>query len=225
MATAMKGATQAIVTDIKMIEEDSPRAENTRGSLPTSRKVGLDILTWNINDNRLSVEGAKSDLPEFKELLVPYPVFALQGTKGKVSIPNYRCYNTLRAGSRSGGLCLGIHKSLEVETRPLVTHCEDIQAVSVSLAPKGKAISSKEESLRFTIVNVYDSPECSSFKRKKRINNSGNDGETTIDQLLEFLASNDLGGIYLCGDFNARTRDMNHAIIDDDEETSPAQFQ
>ena len=219
----MKGATQAIVTDIKMIEEDSPRAENTRGSLPTSRKVGLDILTWNINDNRLSVEGAKSDLPEFKELIESYPIFALQETKGKVSLPNYICYNTLRAGSRSGGLCVGIHKSLEVETKPLVTNCEDIQAVSVSLTPKQKATGSKEVKWEFTIINVYDSPECSSFKRKKRVNNNGNDGETTIDQLLDFMASNDLGSIYLCGDFNARTRDMNHIIMDEDGETS--QFQ
>ena len=88
----------------------------------------------------------------------------------------------------------------------------DIQSVRISL---GQNSSHKE----LTIVNVYDSPEHSSFKSRMRLNNSSTN-VSTLDTLLEFSMKNlDQGDlIYLAGDFNARTASLNFELTADDTE-------
>ena len=77
----------------------------------SQKKISLSNLTtlsWNINDSRSKIQGEKSDNKDFVNILAQHDVFCLQETKGDIKIPNFRCYNKLRKGSRSGGLCIGI---------------------------------------------------------------------------------------------------------------------
>ena len=73
----------------------------------------LKVLCWNINHSRDKYEGAKVDIPEFRQRLVNHDLFALQETKGEVNLQNYSCFNSNRRGSNSGGVCIGVHKSLK----------------------------------------------------------------------------------------------------------------
>ena len=60
------------------------------------------------------------------------------------------------------------------------------------------------------IVNVYDSPEHSSFKKRQR--DLGIESMSTTDHLLEFSMKEleMCENILLVGDFNARTASANH---------------
>jgi hypothetical protein len=67
------------------------------------------------------------------------------------------------------------------------------------------------------VINVYDSPEHSSFKiRQRKLIQGLEETATTLDALLEFtmkdLNNGDL--IYLAGDFNARTASTNFEFED-----------
>ena len=56
---------------------------------------------------------------------------------------------------------------------------------------------------------MYDSPEQSSYKAKRR-SDGGEEDLSTLDQLLEFRANNtDLGDVMMVGDLNARTGSLN----------------
>ena len=58
---------------------------------------------------------------------------------------------------------------------------------------------------------MYDSPEQSSYKAKRKFKGSGpNSQMTTLDQIMEFKAQNpNMGEILLVGDLNARTGNRN----------------
>ena len=118
----------------------------------------IRILSWNIHDIKSKTEDLKTENLEFKNMISNHLVFALQETKRKVNVPDYMCFNKLRKGSRSGGLCIGIHKSLANRVKEVKVCSQDIQAVSITTAS-----DCSEEML--TIVNVYDSPEDSSYKK------------------------------------------------------------
>ena len=191
----------------------------TNNCRPTIRSLkgcpeidNLKILSWNIHDSSNGKEGKKVNDDEFRKILTSCPIFCLQETKDELFIPDYQCFNTLRKGTRSGGLCIGVHRSISKQIQIIKTDSPDIQSVKISL---GQNSNHKE----LTIVNVYDSPEHSSFKSRMRLNNSSTN-ISTLDTLLEFSMKNlDQGGlIYLAGDFNARTASLNFEFTADDPE-------
>ena len=75
-----------------------------------TNRLGLDVLSWNINDIMDGTMGSKTTCEDFVKQLTATQIFLLQETKGEVKIPGYTCYNKLRKDSRSGGLCIGIHR-------------------------------------------------------------------------------------------------------------------
>ena len=154
-------------------------------------------------------EGPKTDDHDFLDIITKSTIFCLQETKQEFFIPNYECFNSNRPKSRSGGICIGIHRSIASQIRVLKTECPDFQAVTMF---------PHDEASRFTIINVYDSPENSSYKAKARNGcNSSGPVATTLDLILEFRAKNhDLGEILLVGDLNARTGNVNPVFEADD---------
>jgi exonuclease III len=168
----------------------------------------LSIISWNIHDGLDAREGLKTGQEDFAKILSGCSVFCLQETKREINFPNYRCFNQLRSNSRSGGLCIGVHRSISDNVKLLKTKYEDIQAVSITPDPS-------DPNSKFTLINVYDSPENSSFKSKRKL--SDRDQLTTLDQLTDLLAKNNYGETILVGDFNARTRDSNHEFDQPDE--------
>ena len=169
----------------------------------------LSIISWNIHDLMTCKEGPKTEDPDFADIITKSSIFCLQETKQEFFIPNYECFNSNRPKSRSGGICLGIHRSISSQTRVIKTGCPDFQAVT---------IFPHDETSKFTIINVYDSPENSSYKAKARNGqNSSGPVATTLDLILEFRAKNhDLGEILLVGDLNARTGNLNPVFEADD---------
>ena len=189
------------MTDTKTAPKSNPI------SIPNPiRKCELSIVSWNMHDAKDGSEGLKTEQDDVAKVLSNSSIFCLQETKREVNFPNYLCFNQLRSNSRSGGLCIGIHRSISENAKLLCTKYEDIQAVSVTPDP------SNTES-KFTLINVYDSPENSSFKVKQR--SLQQNQMSTLEKLTEFLANNNLGEIILVGDFNARTHDMNFEWQDD----------
>ncbi len=125
----------------------------------------LKTLCWNINHSRDKYEGAKVEIPEIRELLHNHDLFALQETKGEVNLSDYICYNSNRKGSNSGGVCIGIHKSLKAGiTRVRVNTSEDIVIVKL----KAMFFDLEKDT---NIVNFYDSSTYGSFKNAKGLNN------------------------------------------------------
>ena len=159
------------------------------------------------------LEGAKSEDPDFVQTLEKSTIFCLQETKQEFFLPNYKCFNSNRAGSRSGGVCIGVHRSIIHQVKPVDTECPDFQAITI--IPKDE----NEES-RLTIINVYDSPEHSSYKSKMHSKETGSERPpSTLDLLLEFLAKQEnLGDIMMLGDLNARIGSCSPTFEDEDTE-------
>jgi exonuclease III len=110
------------------------------------------ILSWNINDTSDKNLGDKTFTPEFADLIEKCRIFCLQETKREVQVPEYKCYNQNRNNSRSGGVCIGVHRSIEKHVKQLKTGDPDICAISLS-----KKYTDMEKDLM--IINIYDSPE------------------------------------------------------------------
>ena len=159
----------------------------------------IKIVTWNVNDIADRILGDKSSQSDFLSTINSSTIFCLQETKKETNVPNYVCYNDNRDYSRSGGVCIGVHRSLEKHTKELKTGDPDIIAVKVS----GSPVSLERDLI---IINVYDSPENSSYK-KKRIQEGVH--VPTLENLLEFVNSTQNCEIFLTGDFNARTGSLN----------------
>ena len=173
----------------------------------------LRILSWNIHDGMSSAEGPKTDDDIFCGILRKSTIFCLQETKMEINLTDYKCQTQLRKGSRSGGVCIGIHKSIADNFRDLKTGCQDIQAITTKTC-------SKIDGMPLTIINVYDSDEKSAYKARKKTN--GENEISTLELLLDFIAKNTLGKIFLAGDFNARTKNLNHQITNTEEDISNA---
>ena len=167
----------------------------------------------NVNDGMSSAEGPKTDDDIFCGILRESTIFCLQETKMEINLTDYKCQTQLRKGSRSGGVCIGIHKSIADNFRDLKTGCQDIQAITTKTC-------STTNGMPLTIINVYDSDEKSAYKARKKTN--GEDEIPTLELLLDFIAKNTLGKIFLAGDFNARTKNLNHEITDTEEDISNA---
>ena len=136
--------------------------------------------------------GRKSDLPGFLQVIQATDIFCLQETKGEVHVDGYKCFNKLRKGSRSGGICIGVRRELQAGVSQMQTVDEDFQAVKLS-----KSFFRLERDL--VVVNVYNSPENSSFKANRKRDESTLE---MLNSLLGDLAST--GDILLAGDLNAR---------------------
>ena len=158
-------------------------------------------------------EGPKTDDNTFCDILRKSTIFCLQETKMELNITDYKCKTQLRKGSRSGGVCIGIHKSIADNFTDLKTGCQDIQAITTKKC-------STADGMPLTIINVYDSDEKSAYKARRKT--SGEDEVPTLELLLDFIAKNTLGKIFLAGDFNARTKNLNHEITDSEEYMSNA---
>ena len=69
----------------------------------------LKLLCWNIcSHSRDKLGDPKVEIPEVSRLLNNHDIFAMQETKGDINLQNYCCFN-----SNSGGVCIGVHKSLK----------------------------------------------------------------------------------------------------------------
>ena len=130
-----------------------------------------------------------------KNFFYIYSIFYLHETKQIINIPNFICFNSNRDQSRSGGVCLGIHRSIENDVKLLTTNDSDITAIRIT----GKTLSLD---IDIILINVYDSDERSSYKKNKIMDS---DHAST----LENLASDDDCEICFAGDLNARTGGLN----------------
>ena len=92
------------------------------------KNCDLSILSWNVHDINHQTLGKKTDQNEFTRILTSGLIFCLQETKGNVELPQYKCFNKLRSDSRSGGLCIGVHRSISEFVRPIMCESQDILA-------------------------------------------------------------------------------------------------
>ena len=159
------------------------------------RKIhDLKFLSWNVHDIRTKDEGLKSSMDEFMEVLNKNDVFCLQETKEPVKIAGFRCFNSNRKSSRSGGVCIGVKNDISKGVIPVNTSCcDDLVAIRLK---KGFFATTKD----IVLLNVYDSPTNSSFKK----NNF--DDTSTLDKAADIIhrLQSDTE-VLLMGDFNART--------------------
>ena len=187
-----------------MIRTLSADSKNTYRELSFS----LDILSWNICDAKDKILGAKTSLQEFQTQLKDRPIFCLQETKNEIKIADYECWNKLRSDSHSGGLCIGVRKEMLDFVKIINTdEYDDIMAVTIS----GDLFNLQDE---VVLVNIYDSPENSSYKTSKK--KLGND-KRTLDDLSSFLSSPKCGKQYVVvGDLNARTANLSEPARSDE---------
>ena len=174
-----------------------------------NREFNLKIVSWNINDFKDGILGYKDNNEDFVNILSKNDIFCLQETKAEIKIPNYRCYNSLRSDSRSGGLCIGIRHDIVKHTKLLNTakYSPDVQALEISTNLTGL-------SKKIILINVYDSPETSSYKASQKTTGNFKD---TLSILNEFCTSLPINSnILLIGDFNARTGNLNSIAEDND---------
>ena len=168
----------------------------------------LKLLCWNINHSRDKFEGPKVEIPEVCRLLNNHDIFAMQETKGEINFQNYCCFNSNRQGSNSGGVCIGVHKSLKPGVSRVKVDCtEDIVAVKL----KSEFFNLDNDT---NLINVYDSPMNGSFKKRKKLISS--EEPTTLEHLQEVIASIPIAeDIILLGDFNARTSTLSDILPHD----------
>ncbi len=169
----------------------------------------IKFLCWNINHSRDKHEGAKVDIPDVRELINNHDIFALQETKGVVNLQNYCCFNSNRKGSNSGGVCIGVHKSLKNGvSRIPIRNSEDFVVVKL----RSNFFDLDNDTY---LVNVYDSPVNGSFKKRKKTMDS-EESMSTIEHVQEFLMTVPLHeDVILLGDFNARTGILEDILSDD----------
>ena len=82
-----------------------------RESGTNDNQCSINILSWNIHD-AAGINGKKVEDDEFLQIINRGDIICLQEIKESLKIPNYRCFSSLRADSRSGGVCIGIKNSL-----------------------------------------------------------------------------------------------------------------
>ena len=156
----------------------------------------ISIVSWNIHGNNDALEGPKNKNQDVYKFLMEHSIFCLQETKTEFNIQNYRCLNKNRTSSASGGVCIGIHRSLEKHVCELITESDDFQAIKLC----GLLCNPRKD---LVIVNVYDSPMTSSFKR------SNPENCNTLEDLTTFIMKLSDAEIIVAGDFNARTGSNN----------------
>ena len=104
-----------------------------------TKKMGtLTTLSWNIQDCSMKGGSQKVNESEFTDILNSSTIFCLQETKGPIDIKDYDCINKLRKGSRSGGLCIGVHESFKLcaKMQRIKSKCPDILAIKFTMKPQ-----------------------------------------------------------------------------------------
>ena len=175
--------------------------KNTSSYNPNGRPSGLSILSWNIHDAS-GIQGKKVEDPSSLSIIDKADIFCLQETNEQLKIPNYRCFNSNRGDSRSGGVCLGIKNTISHHLSALQTEkfSKDFQAFQLSKRLLG---TTKD----LVIINVYDSLPNSSYKARKE---REGDRESTLSKVNDFCANLPCKSlIFLAGDMNARTAAQN----------------
>ncbi len=179
--------------------------QNSRHRIPT-KMMNLNIISWNINDASDSVLGPKYHNQDFLKIVDKSNIFCFQETKKEIKIPEFTCYNKLRPDSRSGGLCIGVSRDITRHVKAIDTKCcNDIMAIRISC-------EILDQNQDIILVNVYDSPENSSYKRKKLQQGTHNN---TLDSLTEFLGNIKDAVPFVVGDLNARISNSSNHIHDD----------
>ena len=102
-----------------------------------------------VNDLGDKICGNKTQSSELVDLIKSCHIFCLQETIKELQFPEYKCINQNRKGSRSGGVCIGIHRSLEKHIKQLETGDPDIAAISLS-----RAYAGMDKDL--LVINVHD---------------------------------------------------------------------
>jgi exonuclease III len=139
-------------------------------------------------------EGLKSTLNDFRDLVKDTDVFCLQETKDPIKVAGFRCFNSNRKLSRSGGVCIGVKNDI----------CKGVSTVNTSCSEDIIALRFKRGYFGMTkdivFINVYDSPLNSSYKKKYA------DDSTILEKTSEVIhkLQSDTEVIVM-GDFNART--------------------
>ena len=164
-----------------------------------ARTHSLKIMSWNIHDIKMKDEGLKSNHSDFLGRINNIDIMCLQETKELVKISKYRCYNSNRTASRSGGVCICMENELSKGVRPVNTDgCDDI--VAIELKKDYFSISSD-----IVIINAYDSPKNSSYKQSAGLE----DGDFVLEAISATIAKIPEGTkIIVLGDFNARIGDL-----------------
>ena len=174
-----------------------PSSGTFRAHRKVANQMSLKILSWNIHD-AASIEGKKVEDNSFLSVITQADIFCLQETKEEVKIPNYRCFNSMRTDSRSGGVCLGIKTELIGLLKPLEANAysNDFQAFMLTR----DSIGTEQD---IVIINIYDSPAASSYKMKRV---AAGDSATTLSKLEAFCSNLPINHIlFIAGDMNART--------------------
>ena len=173
----------------------------------------LNILSWNIHDAS-GTQGKKVEDPDFLTIINKANIFCLQETKEEIKIPNFRCFNSNRVDSRSGGVCLGIQNDLcqHLQTLNTSKFSNDFQAFLLSKRLLGLTRD-------LVIINIYDSPPNSSYKMKKDLDGDSNSTLSLVDEFCSGLPQDSL--FFIAGDMNARTGPNNaitgreHLVLQD----------
>ena len=151
----------------------------------------LNFVSWNIHDAHSRIEGNKVELPDFSSATSAAHFICLQETKRPVKISGYRCFNSNRPKSKSGGVCIAVKNELAHWISPI--HCNHPDVIM--LRTKHDLLGKET-----ILVSAYDSPDASSYKKSGK----GQDDSVT-DTISDILAdSNHEGSVILLGDFNAR---------------------
>ena len=175
---------------------------NANKAKSTQRPLKVEILSWNVNDLADRIMGNKASNPDFIQTITKCDIFCLQETKGELKVPNFRCFNSIRSDSRSGGLCIGI-------SQPFANYLKILDTKKFSMDFQAARLSRKLTGLEkdTIIINVYDSPENSSYKMKLKANGSFVETLCKVDEFINTLPSH--SNLIVLGDFNARTGNEN----------------
>ena len=90
------------------------------------------MRSWNIQHRRCRIQGPKTEIEDFAKILSEANIFSLQETKGEIVLQNYKCFNKLRKPATSGGLCIGVHRSLGPGCSAFpIAESQDIQGIKL----------------------------------------------------------------------------------------------
>ena len=155
------------------------------------------MRSWNIQHRRCRIQGPKTEIEDFAKILSEANIFSLQETKGEIVFQNYKCFNKLRKPATSGGLCIGVHRSLAPGCSAFpIPESQDIQGIKLD-----KRFFGLRKNL--IILNIYNSPENSSYKLKAKKKNQ--ELEPTLETLANVINKIPQNmDLLITGDFNSR---------------------
>ncbi len=140
----------------------SVRKQDTSSGHAKPRHV-FRWLCWNINHHRDKYESIKFEIPDVKKIISGHDIFCLQETKGAITVNGFKCFNSNRKDSKSGGVCIGIRKSIAAGASEVCTKlCDDIVIVKL----KAKYFNLDKD---INLVNVYNSPANGSYKKRRQL--------------------------------------------------------